>query len=86
MSGVDLSGPSGEEISAAVEEQLRRPTEEQFRATGYTADAVNYPLSTPAYEAKCAFNGIDPLAAPNTWRYAPNAYMRDFWEERARGN
>ncbi len=59
------------------------PTEKQFRDAGYTADAVNYPLSEAAVARLCAFNGITPDLAPLAWRYAPNAIVRDYWENKA---
>ncbi len=55
-------------------------TEAMFRKAGYTAAAASLPLSQTAYEAKCAFNGVHPKFAPNSWRYAPNDYMRKYWE------
>lgn len=59
------------------------PTTEEFRATGYTAEAVNYPLSRRAFEWLCRFNGISHFDAPLTWQWAPNAYMQKYLDERA---
>lgn len=58
------------------------PTEKEFRDAGYTYDAINYPLSDAALARLCKFNGITPERAPRAWRYAPNAYVRDYWELR----
>lgn len=55
------------------------PTDEEFRKTGYTAAARNYPLGEEAFRRKCAFNGVDPSVAPTTWRYAPNRYFWEYW-------
>lgn len=56
------------------------PTEKEFRDTGYTANAANFPLSEGAFACLCAWNGIAPDRAPKTWRYSPNAFCRDAWE------
>lgn len=59
------------------------PTEEEFRAVGYTKKAANFPLSQRALEALCAYNGVTVERAPEAWGYAPNAAMRDYWEKKA---
>lgn len=60
------------------------PTEKEFRDAGYTADAINYPLSYEAFALLCKFNGTSPSVAPRAWRYAPNDYVRGQWELLAR--
>ena len=59
-------------------------TEEKFRATGYTINALKYPLSDVGVASLCRFNGITPAQAPQTWRYAPNEYMRRWRENQGR--
>ncbi len=59
------------------------PTEEEFRQTGYTANAINFPMSDAALYKLCEFNGISLEQAPKTWRYAPNEAVRQFWEKKA---
>lgn len=56
------------------------PTDAEFRATGYTAAARDFPLSDDAFARKCALNGVSPDQAPATWRYAPNRYCWEAWE------
>lgn len=58
------------------------PTEKEFRDAGYSAAAINFPLSDAAFAHLCAFNGIRPDQAPRAWRYSPNATVRDYWEQR----
>lgn len=69
---IELAGP------------MTAPTEKEFRDAGYTADAINYPLSISAFEALCAWNGAAPQNAPRAWRYAPNKRLQEFWEGVAR--
>lgn len=59
------------------------PTEEDFRATGWTVDAVNYPISDAAFAYRCRFNNIDPALAPPTWHYAPNEWVQQDLETKA---
>jgi hypothetical protein len=59
---------------------MGEPTEDEFRAAGYTARAAEYPLSEEAFRRKCEFNKVKPENAPLAWRYAPNLYMQEFWE------
>lgn len=58
------------------------PSEKAFRDTGYTYRAAQYPLSGKALRKKAAFNNVDPATVPDTWWFAPNKYMQDFWEGR----
>lgn len=54
-----------------------------FRACGYTGAAIDFPLSARGYYWLCAFNGARPGETPWTWRYAPNAGMKDYLDRRA---
>lgn len=56
-------------------------SEKEFRDTGYTKNAINFPLSDAAFKRKCIFNGAVPEQAPRTWRYAPNAICQREWEQ-----
>ncbi len=47
-----------------------------FRMSGFTAEAIKYPLSERAYLWLCKFNGAKPGETPWTWRYAPNPLMQ----------
>lgn len=67
-------------MHSAKLETMTTPTEKEFRDAGYTADAVNYPLTERAFQALCEYNGVTTAQAPRAWRYAPNAYVRDYWE------
>ena len=58
------------------------PTEAEFRQSGYTANAINFPLTAAAFAEKCRWNGVDPAIAPRAWRYAPNEWCRRYWEDR----
>lgn len=58
--------------------------DEEFRAAGFTGAARNYPLNDEGFAWLCAFNGIAPEQAPRAWRYAPNAYMKEYIEQKAR--
>jgi len=61
------------------------PTHEQFREIGFTGEAAQYPLSEAAYQWLRWFNGVpDGYEVPDTWRYAPNAYMQEYLERKAR--
>lgn len=56
------------------------PAPEQFRAAGFTADAINYPRPPKALAALKRFNGLaDDAPVPIAWQYFPNAWMRDNW-------
>ena len=59
------------------------PSPEEFRATGFTADAVNYPHSEAGFAWLCRFNGIRPDQAPRTWRYASSEQMRTYIQSKA---
>lgn len=64
---------------------LDAPTDDEFRAVGFTATALNYPLSERAFAWLCRFNGVEPSAkVPRAWKYAPNAYMLAWLERAAR--
>lgn len=60
------------------------PTEEEFRASGWTKAAANFPLSEGAVKVRCAYNGITIEQAPRTWWYAPNAYVQADLESKAK--
>ena len=56
------------------------PTPEQFRAVGFTADAVNYPLS---YAGQCIIaehNGVSVESLPEAFRYSSGPYMHRWIE------
>ncbi len=63
---------------------MTTPTAADFRAAGFDANAINYPLSEAACQWLADFNGIEIEKMPAAWRYAPNAYMRDYLEEQAK--
>lgn len=56
------------------------PTDEDFRAAGFTAAARDYPLSHAATDWLAAYNGVPLERLPAAWRYAPNADMRAWIE------
>lgn len=58
------------------------PSPAEFRASGFTEAAINYPLSDRAFGWLCKFNGIATDRAPRSWRYAPNPTMQA-WLDRA---
>ena len=60
------------------------PTEKEFRDVGYTAAAINYPLSDAAVAWLCAFNGA-PVGwvPPRAWRFAPNPACQAMLERNA---
>ena len=62
---------------------MNTPTEAEFRATGWTKEAINYPISGGALAVRCERNGIHPDQAPRTWRYAPNEIVRQELERAA---
>jgi hypothetical protein len=55
----------------------------EFRASGYTAAARQFPLSDAAKEWLARFNGVAVERMPAAWHYAPNEYMRAEMESRA---
>lgn len=61
------------------------PTHEEFRATGFTSAAADYPMSPESLFWLIRFNGADPYKwkPPRAWWYAPNAYMLKYDQERA---
>jgi hypothetical protein len=59
-----------------VRQAIENAIEAEFRQTGYTAAALNYPLSDAGFRSLCAYNGIQPEKAPRTWRYSPNAEVQ----------
>ena len=59
------------------------PTEADFRAAGFTAAARAFPLSAGAQQWLADFNGVAVAAMPDAWRFAPNAWMRDWLEGKA---
>ena len=57
------------------------PTPADFRAAGFTADAINYPRPLAALIALKRFNGLpDDASVPAAWGYFPNAWYRDNWQ------
>lgn len=59
------------------------PTPEEFRAAGFTAAAIDFPMSERAFLWLCQFNGCKPDQAPRAWRYAPNPYMQNYCDRKA---
>lgn len=59
-------------------------TDAELRSAGFTAAARNFPMSDAALEWLCKFNGVSVAQAPAAWRYAPNAWCRDYCERMAR--
>lgn len=62
------------------------PTEAEFRKAGYTARAVNYPLSPLGCAWIAKLNGVDVKDMPRAWCYAPNQGMLDYIEAKARND
>lgn len=60
------------------------PTPEDFRAAGFTADAINYPRTEAGFLWLCKFNGCPPEKAPRAWRYASSKGMLEQVERLAR--
>lgn len=55
-----------------------------FRQGGKAGAAINHPLSDRAYAWLLRFNGVpEGHPVPWTWRYASNAYMREYMDRRA---
>ena len=59
------------------------PSDEEFRAAGYTGEARKYKLSEAGCRWIAEWNGVRPEQMPRAWRFAPNEYMRRYIEERA---
>lgn len=61
-----------------------KPSESEFRAAGYTANAISFPISDAAVEWLCKFNGApDGWKYPRAWNYAPNAACQAMLERNA---
>ena len=56
------------------------PTPEQFRAVGFTANAVNYPLSPAGQAIIAEHNGVTVDRMPEAFRYSSNVYMHAWIE------
>lgn len=54
--------------------------ERQLRASGFTGAAMNYPLSLAGVRAVAAYNGVKTDQVPTAFFYAPNQYMREWFE------
>ncbi len=61
----------------------RTLTDDEFRATGFTGAARQYPRSLRGFRWICEFNGATTDNAPKTWRFASNKYMLDYVEAKA---
>jgi hypothetical protein len=59
---------------------LMEAIEAEFRKVGFTAAALDYPLSDAACAVIAEFNGVDAEKMPLGWRYAPNLYMHRWME------
>lgn len=64
-------------------QQVSAPTDQDFRAAGYTAAARDYPLSKRACRWIAAWNNVPFERLPPAWRYAPNAGIFVYIERRA---
>ena len=62
---------------------MSTPTDADFRAAGFTGAARAFPLSAVAQQWVANFNGVEVGAMPDAWRFAPNAWMRDWLEREA---
>lgn len=62
------------------------PSEAELRATGYTIEALNHPLTEAEFLEKCRWNGADPSKVPATWRFAPNAWAKAYWAARVQSS
>lgn len=60
--------------------RFETPTIDEFRSTGYTHFASEYPLSCLAVAAKAEFCGLNVEDLPNTFKFAPNQYCHELWE------
>jgi hypothetical protein len=56
------------------------PTPDEFRAVGFTADAVNYPRDDLAWLMLAAFNNVRPDQIPAAARYFPNEATKAAWD------
>lgn len=59
------------------------PTDAEFRASGYTGAARNFPLSDAGARWIAEWNGVGFEIMPAAWRYAPNAGMHAWIEKLA---
>lgn len=58
------------------------PTDEEIRATGWTGEVTQYPLTVNGYLARCEYNGANPEQPPNNaWYYAPNQVVQTTLEK-----
>lgn len=65
--------------------ELRVPTKEEIRAVGWSGDVTRFPLSPAAFAYRCRVNGITPMQIPNfAWLYAPNEWVRQDLERKAK--
>ena len=62
---------------------MSTPADADFRAAGFTGAARAFPLSAVAQQWVANFNGVEVGAMPGAWRFAPNAWMRDWLEREA---
>lgn len=82
----DYWEPQKEMLNRSMEQEMNNPTvptEEEFRATGWTKNAINFPISEAAVKVRCSYNGITIEQAPKTWWYAPNAWVQADLEKKA---
>ena len=56
------------------------PTPEQFRHVGFTADAVNYPLSLAGQAIIAEHNGVTVESLPDAFRYSSGPGMHRWIE------
>jgi hypothetical protein len=56
------------------------PTPEQFRKVGFTANAVNFPLSPTGQAIIAEHNGVTVDYLPEACRYSSNAHMHRWIE------
>lgn len=57
------------------------PTDEDFRAIGFTKEASNWPRDELAVKMIAAFNGVPADDLPSlAWRYFPNKQTADAWK------
>lgn len=57
-----------------------------FRDCGFTLAAMEFPRPPEALTALKRVNGLaDDAKVPFAWGYFPNAWMRDYWEQRKCG-
>ena len=53
---------------------------DSVRKAGFTEAALAFPRDELALKMLCAFNGQDPIKAPNGWHYFPNAACKKAWQ------